>query len=159
VHALFRHLVSNEIEGFRHHGALILLNDHMKDIGIGIVQGTVDIEGPRVETLTATVVLATPDPSEISYVVGAVYVDESGDGLHSLGEGVSGIRITFEQAAAGHEGFLVQELLTNNVGAFAWPMVEPGPYHVTLHVPEQGPFVYLVQPGEGNVFLDHRLVP
>jgi len=159
VHSLFRQLVSNEIEGYRHHGEFVLLNDHPKDIGIGILQGTVDIEGLRVETLLATVVLATPDPSEINYVVGAVYVDENGDGLHSLGEGVSGILITFEPAAGGHDEILVQDLLTNNVGSFAWPMVEPGPYHVTLHVPEQGPVVYLVQPGEGNVFLDHRLGP
>jgi hypothetical protein len=92
------------------------------------------------------------------YLVGIVYSDDDGNGLYSFGEGVSEIRVTVEWVHT-ISGFLeIKELLSNKTGGFHCPL-DSGLHRVTVYVPEMEPAEYFFVPEEGNVRLEHLLIP
>lgn len=157
VYDFFKDLVLREFDRLLNFGTFILLNDKVVDIGIGISEGTTELNGEPTPTVLASVVVGATQPSGVNYILGAVYEDANSDGLNSPGEGLADIRITFEKESDLYAGIAPNESSTDDIGTFVLP-VTPGTYLVTLHLPDEIPASYWVRSEGHNVFLDHPLV-
>jgi len=157
VDALFKDLVLGELAYHRTLGAVKLLDEQASDIGIGIAATWAD---GTAGDLAATVLIGFAAPSDVSYIVGSVYLDRDENWLHNLGEGLVGIKVTIAtESPTGDHVTALRETVTNDVGAFVLPIDQRGAYQVRMHIPEEEPGTYWVLTEGANVFLDHPLMP
>jgi uncharacterized protein YkwD len=151
-----RGMAEGEIARYMESGELTLLNPDFLDLGVGIAAGTLEWDEDALHGLMTTVTAGATGDWKPLYVVGTVYRDEDDDGLQSVGEGISGVKVFIGSLDTPFESGEFEETNTNGVGMFAAP-VDIGSYRVTIFLPEEEPVEYIVSAEAESVWLEHRL--
>lgn len=115
-----------------------------REIGVGVIEGTEGGMGPLLVThdLGATIY---PPP----FITGVVYFDLNGNQFYDLGEGVGGVTVAVEGAAAS--------AVTSRSGGYSVPVDIDGPYAVSFSAEAmETETAEAVVSGGQNVKLDFR---
>lgn len=158
IEETLRGMVEEEIDHFMETGELILLNTEFVDMGIGAESGTLEWDGQALEGVMTTVTTGVSEDWKPLYLIGTVYEDENNDGLQSVGEGISGVKVAISSMDEVIDSEEFKETTTNGSGMFTAPVDMIGSYLVTISVPGEEPVEYAVSVEAENVWLEHRLV-
>jgi uncharacterized protein YkwD len=157
IEETLRGMVEGEIDHFMETGELILLNTEFVDMGIGAESGALKWDGRILRGMMTTITTGMSEDWKPIYLIGSVYEDENNDGLQSVGEGISGVKVVISSMDGAFDTEESKETATNDAGMFAAPM-DMGSYLVTISVPGEEPVEYVVSVEAENVWLEHRLI-